>query len=161
VFPPTRVSGTSRWCGSACVRYLDSVHPVRRRFVGAFVHLLMLHLLLVGSGDACVLPAVARAAHSLSAADGTPAGDMTGMAMPSHSAPSDGRECDGSGGPPTGHEQPAPACQSMAPCAPAALAATPAAVERPTTLVEAGPLGVVVLVPPSRTSAPEPPPPRA
>lgn len=135
--------------------------PRVRRLVGAFVHLLMLHLLVVGSGDACVLPAVAGAARTASApAD---AGGMAGMAMPSQPAPDGERNCDVAGTAPAGHEQrqQAPACQSMAPCAPAALATASATVERPAAPVETGPLGIVVLAPASRTSAPEPPPPRA
>lgn len=55
----------------------------------------MLHLLLVGSGDACVLLAVAGTAHSASVA--ADAGGMTGMAMPRHTAPRLRWEGDGTG----------------------------------------------------------------
>ena len=122
----------------------------------------MLHLILVGSGDACVLPAVALAAHDASAA-AAPAGSrgMPGMAMPDRSGSSDEQECGAPRGTPAGHRLPASSCQSMAPCAPAANAATPTTVESPTVAVGAGPVGVASLAPDSRKSAPEPPPPRA
>ena len=138
------------------------------------MHLLLLHLLVVGSGDACVLPAVARAAHGFAAAAAastattdeasgmTRMTGMTRMAAPDRAGAIDGKECEHPEGAPAGHKvPPLPACQSMAPCAPAALAVAPATIARPSMLIDADPVGLVVLAPDSRTSAPEPPPPRA
>ena len=128
----------------------------------------MLHLLLVGSGDACVLSAVARAAHGPATSASTATDEMggmtgmAGMAVPDRARAIAGQECEHPGGAPAGHQAPPPpACQSMAPCAPAALAAAYATIDRPSVLIDAHPVGLIVLAPASRTSAPEPPPPRA
>lgn len=141
---------------------------------GLLVHLLLLHLIVVGSGDACVLPAVASAAHraastaqspaSRAAAvdqPGEPAGGMGDMNMGEAAGTSTGgAPC----GAPAGQRhapQPTPGCQSMAPCAPAALTSAPQTIERAATPVAMRVAGPLVLRPHSRVTAPEPPPPKA
>jgi len=143
-----------------------------RRATGVFVHLLVLHLILVGSGDACVLPAVTgavqravshteTAALGASPASGAAEHDMAGMRSGTDAGPAS-TPCDGSGEhAPAAPHSTAPGCQSMAPCASAALTAIAVDVERaPTRAAERG-VRLTVLAPTSRATAPEPPPPRA
>src|SRR5690349_9580294 len=105
----------------------------------------MLHLLLVGSGDACVLAAVATAAHPMAAAaNAADAGSMAGMPMPDRSTPGGNQDRDDAGTRSGDHSQPLAGCQSMAPCAPAALAAVATTVDRAAPL-DAAPVGVVAV----------------
>lgn len=140
-----------------------------RRAVALLVHLLMLQFLLLGSGDACVLPAVVRG-MSVASTHATPGDDgaMTGMRMTGlrdavHGGPTDPASC----GTPRDHSggsvPHAPAgCQTLAPCAAVALgAANPTAVERAPARATVGRTAFVVRQLASRPTAPEPPPPRA
>ena len=115
---------------------------------------LLLQLVLVGSGFACIMPKM-DATHAAATANAAP---MPGMDM-STNVPS---STDGpvSGDAPC-HLPWAPAsCQPMAPCGPAAVTAPALTLLLPeVTLSEVARL--VVLVPPSRSTAPELPPPRA
>lgn len=89
-------------------------HPVRRRIVNATLVVLLLHLVLVGSGYACGLTSHGRSA-----------GDMPGMQM--------GGMQSNTTAPGSVPEKEAPCrlpwapdgCQSMAACAPAAVKSVP------------------------------------
>jgi hypothetical protein len=121
------------------------------RPIGFLLAFVLLQLVLVESGYACVTPM----------GGATQRADMAGMSMPqsadrSSSAPREQPE----------HESPcrfpwAPnGCQTMAPCAPSALAVASAVV---TAIAPArnAPARLVMLAPPALNSAPELPPPRA
>jgi hypothetical protein len=108
----------------------------RRRWFATFAALFVLQLVFVESGYACAMPTMGTTA-------------MAGMTMPAH----------------PGHETPcrfpwAPdGCQSMAPCAPAALTTPSVTLAAGPQLVAAVP-ALVVRTPPSETPPPELPPPR-
>ena len=142
-----------------------------RRVTGFFVHLLMLHLILVGSGDACVLPAVVGAAqravlHTDTTPHGTPstgaaaAHDMAGVRVATSPGPASA-PCDETGGHAPAPHSTAPDCESMAPCASAALTAVAVDVDQVPTRVGDRGARLTVLPPASRATGPEPPPPRA
>ncbi|HKO16502.1 MAG TPA: hypothetical protein VJU87_09695 [Gemmatimonadaceae bacterium] len=130
-----------------------------RRLTALLVSVLLAHLTWVASGFACTMPAMQGAASVLVGSGHVTSASMAGMSMP------EGAERPSQGAPahrdapcrlpwtPTG-------CQSMAPCAAAAIASTAAlvpALHSAPGLAEVRP----VLMPPSETRAPELPPPRA
>ena len=120
-----------------------------RRIVALLVTLLFAHTMGVGSGFACVMPAMAD--PSAAAMAGM---DMSGMAeQQSGDAPSKERApCDFPWAP--------DGCELMAPCGPLAIASL-AQVPQPAAVVPALAGQRAVLMPPSMTRAPELPPPRA
>jgi hypothetical protein len=129
-----------------------------RRLSALLASFLFAHLLWAGSGFACAMP---KAEHAASAAMAgmSMSGDMAGMDMAGMTAQEEG------GNPAHHHTScetpPAPGdCQSMAPCAPLALASTEEPMRAPDGVPSVvAPLGV--LTPPSPVSPPEAPPPRA
>lgn len=133
-----------------------------RSFVATVLSgILAFQLALAGLGATCVMP---TSDGSMSTA-GLASGAMAGMAMPGANGPDASRSDRVPGsdrGPSTPCNQPGnPAsCQVMSPCAAAFIAAaaprTDAATVAPITI-----RSVRVLAPPSRTTAPELPPPRA
>lgn len=141
--------------------------PRLRRLTAVLVHVLMLHLLLVGGGDACVLPAVTAALHNAvaGAVAGTVAPGAVTMAGMQDGSVHEVGACDAPSSESPGERSrpgPAPVCQTLAPCAPAALPATVAPVrERATARVCVATTGHVERAPAARVTAPEPPPPRA
>lgn len=124
-------------------RYIGEMHRLRR-FTGALSALFILNLVFLGSGYACALP-----------------GAESGMANMGMLAP-------GHPGQPTPTNRQTPCqfpwapdgCQSMAPCAPAALASPIQTLSSAVQPVSAPPV-LAVLTPPSETSPPELPPPRS
>lgn len=113
---------------------------------------LFFQLILAGSGFACVMPAMSHAEKGMAQAGGA----MAGMEMPvsEQSAPnsSDETPC---------HLPWAPAgCQPMAPCAPAVMTSAMVTFDAPAPVVETVREQHAV-APPTRTIAPELPPPRA
>ena len=128
-------------------------HSVRR-FAALFSGVLLLQLVLVGSGFACALP-VDMAANATDVSSTMPGMDMGGPAQapsPSKAPSSDPSPC----------RLPwVPAgCQSMAPCAPTVIASSAISVSLP-HLTTASVVRLIVLTPPSRAIPPELPPPRA
>ena len=128
-----------------------------RRLTALLTCIWMIHLVLVGSGFTCVMPAM-DAMHGMTMGDvaqsapGSERATMQDALDPTEpSAPTE-RPCDLPWAP--------DGCQSMVPCAPAALAAAPDVVPTPRA-VHAGVTGSVVLAPPSLLIPPELPPPRA
>ena len=123
-------------------RYLPHM-PRRRPWSPTLAALFLLQLVFVGSGYVCAMP------HA-----GDTGGQMAGMAMHTdHHAPPDKQA-------PCRFPWAPDGCQSMAPCAPAALTSPTQVLSpapQPVTIVPA----LTVLTPPSQTSPPELPPPRA
>lgn len=135
------------------------MHRPFRRVAALVSSLLLLQSVLIGSGFACALPMPMGQPTPAGAELSTAMSDMTGMDMsgsqqqPSSKAPgSDGSPC----------RLPwAPAgCQSMAPCAPVAIAET-AEVASPLVRGAYSIAALDVLTPPSRSTPPELPPPKA
>ena len=132
--------------------------PHARRITALVVNLLLVHVMWVGSGFACSMPAMD---HGSSAMPGMAAMDTSGTAManmdmsaanePSSDAP-DHEPCKLPWAP--------DGCRSMTPCAPLAMASLPQALQSSddTPLAIASQLA---LTPPSQVRAPELPPPRA
>ena len=128
-----------------------------RRASALLASYLMLHLVLVGSGFACVMPTMdAMHGMAMTGPGQTMAGmDMTSMpAAPGAPVPSTPAEvpCDFPWAP--------DGCQSTTPCAPAALATTALVVPVPQA-AHGDVARLVVLTPPSILTPPELPPPRA
>ena len=112
---------------------------------------LFLQLMLAGSGFACVMP-------TMSHADGGPAqvaAVMAGMKMPAstQSAPNPSGEA------PCRLPWSPAGCQPMAPCSPAVMTAAMVTFDSPASVVESV-TGRAAIAPPTRTVAPELPPPR-
>lgn len=155
--------------------------PRLRRLTAVLVHVLMLHLLLVGGGDACVLPAVTAALRGVIAPGAAPpvavasradrdAHAAGGATAPTTMAGMQGRmhddgPCDALPNDSSGERSrpgPASVCQTLAPCAPAALPATVALVPtRAAARVRVAVTAHVERAPAARVTPPEPPPPRA
>jgi hypothetical protein len=130
----------------------------RRLILALLTSLLFAQLLWAGSGFACGMPGAEHSAGVLMAGMDM-SGDMAGMDMSGMATPEEG-------GVPAHHhtscDTPAMPddCQSMAPCAPLALASAPESSSVPQrTPSFVTPL--VVLTPPSLAFPPESPPPRA
>jgi hypothetical protein len=129
------------------------VHMMRRpsRLAGLLATLFLATLVLVTSGFACIAPANARAMDAM----GMVSGQTNSQATAETPAPvQDTRSA------PCKFPWAPDGCQSMVPCAPAAVAASP------TSLGDRSPAPDrvspdIALVPSSITSAPELPPPRA
>jgi hypothetical protein len=129
-----------------------------RRISALLTSLLFAQLLWAGSGFACGMPGAAHAAGAAMAGMDM-SGDMAGMDMSGMTAPEQGdlpahhhTSCDTPAAPDD--------CQSMAPCAQAALASS-ADVSRTPDGLPTAVRPVSVLTPPSLVSPPESPPPRA
>jgi hypothetical protein len=123
-----------------------------RRLPALAALVLMLQLILLGSGLACAIPGMGD--HTANA--GMAQMDMdSGSSMPS--APQHAPDHDGS---PCSLPWAPAGCHSMAPCAPAAVASQTVAL-LPAPLVEHEMARLVILAPPSRSIPPELPPPRA
>ena len=128
-----------------------------RQATGLLASVFMLHLVLVGSGFACIMPAMDA---------------MHGMAMSGSHQPMGGADIAAKPGVPESDESSAPAdtacdfpwapdgCQSMAPCAPTALTVTRSVVPTPLAMHQ-DVAWLAVLAPPSLRTPPELPPPRA
>lgn len=130
-----------------------------RRVTALLVTFLLIHLTWVGSGFACVMPAMAHTPAVTAVQHAPPSADMAGMHM-------DGASVETSPSTPAHHDLPcrfpwAPdGCQSIAPCAPLAVASAVADTRVPHETPSAV-APQLVLTPPSRTTPPELPPPRA
>lgn len=128
--------------------------PRSRRALALLLSILLLHVTWVGSGYACVMPEM----ESQGAMDMTGM-DMSGMDMA-------GMAGGGAGDAPS-HDHAAcelpwsaADCQSLAPCAPVAIASPAQSLAMPE--VDHAPVASqVALAPPSQVRAPELPPPRA
>ncbi len=140
----------------------------RRRITALVMSLLLAHLAWVGSGFACDMTTMAHSGSDAIAAmdmsDDMAGMDMTGMDMA-------GMDMSGTTKPLSGSESEhhhAPCdfpwapegCQSMAPCAPIALAAVTELFARPDAK-QSSVAALGVLTPPSIKRPPELPPPRA
>lgn len=131
-----------------------------RRVAALISSLLLLQLVLVGSGFACAMPMpMGQQSPPAANAASTAVSDMVGMDM-------SGSQREASSKAPASDRSPcrfpwAPAgCQSMAPCAPVAMAQAAEVASLPVTgayVVAA----LDVLTPPSRSTPPELPPPKA
>ncbi|HWZ60908.1 MAG TPA: hypothetical protein VNW46_18125 [Gemmatimonadaceae bacterium] len=110
----------------------------RRRWFATLATLFLLQLVFVESGYACAMPATGSSAMA----------SMPGMTMPAHESKG-----------PCRFPWAPDGCQSMAPCAPAALAVPGHALAVAPQLVAAVPV-LIVRTPPSETAPPELPPPR-
>jgi hypothetical protein len=144
--------------------YLNSSHTLwyahqgmrrfRRRLAALVSGALLLQLVLVGSGFACIMPAMG----GTSAAATADVASMPGMDMST--------DLQGSTQQPASNQAPChppwvPAsCQPMAPCAPAAVTSPALVLSLPRADVN-DVVALVVLAPASRSTAPELPPPRA
>ena len=133
-----------------------------RRITALFVSLLLANLVGVGSGFACVMPAMGHSSTASGGAASATGAAMAGMDMPG--MVDLGGAADKSA--PAHQDIPckfpwAPeGCQSMAPCAPVAIAshesALDVAIGAPAHVAE-----LTVLTPPSEVRTPDLPPPRA
>jgi hypothetical protein len=114
----------------------------RRRWFATLAALFLLQLVFVESGYACAMPTMGT----------TPMAGMTMPAHPGHEIPTDGHK-------PCRFPWAPDGCQSMAPCAPAALATASVTLAAAPQLVAVVP-ALIVRTPPSETPPPELPPPR-
>ncbi|MGQ0712331.1 MAG: hypothetical protein ACT4PJ_01230 [Gemmatimonadaceae bacterium] len=126
-----------------------------RRLAALLVSLAFAQILWAGSGFACAMPPAMGAGQfpSASMAGMDMSGDMSGMEMPDEQEPSHHHApCELPSAPDD--------CQSMAPCAPLALASV---AESPQALglVPSSVMALAELMPPSTIAPPESPPPRA
>jgi hypothetical protein len=119
--------------------------PRRRRWFATLATLFLLQLVFVESGYACAMPTMGATAMA----------SMVGMPMPAHTARQAPTDSKG----PCRFPWAPDGCQSMAPCAPAALAVAAQVLTAAPQLVAAVP-ALIVRTPPSETSPPELPPPR-
>jgi hypothetical protein len=113
-----------------------------------------LQLVLARDGTTCVMPGAEHDGMAMAMA-GQPAVDMSAMDMPADVSPDGARQessCD--------HESAATACLVMAPCAGGFLAIAAPIDDDAGALPERIVLATIVM-PPSRTTPPELPPPRA
>lgn len=139
-----------------------------RRGFAVFVHLLLFQFLLLGSGDACVLPAVVGGVRAASTpavpggADAMAGMEMAGARGVAHGGMRRSTACEAPRDHSGGSVPHAPAgCQTFAVCAAVAIgAANPDAVECAFTRAVVGRTAFVTRRLASRTAAPEPPPPR-
>jgi hypothetical protein len=132
-----------------------------RRVTALVTTLLLAHLVWVGSGFACVVPATGHSAVAVMAgmdmSGDMPTADMVGMDMSATQHPG------GESGPdhaPCTFPWAPDGCQSMAPCAPTALSSHAEAL-RVLHAVPSPVASLDVRTPPSVKSPPELPPPRA
>jgi hypothetical protein len=125
-------------------------HPRRLRATAALV--LMLQLILLGSGLACAMPGMRDHATSVGMAQMDMGSGTSTSTAPQQSPTQGGTPCSFPWAP--------AGCHSMAPCAPVAVATQTVALV-PAPPVEHEMAGLVVLAPPSRSTPPELPPPRA
>lgn len=130
--------------------------PHARRITALVVNLLLGHVMWVGSGFACSMPAMD---HGSTATPGMAAMEMSGNAMAgmdmSGEHPSDAPDHE-----PCKLPWAPDGCRSMTPCAPLAMASLPQALQ----MADDTPLAIAsqrALTPPSQVRAPELPPPRA
>jgi hypothetical protein len=167
---PTRAEGcTQRAAGPAfdrprCSRnrisYVPSIMRRSRSVIALLTNVLLIHVMWIGTGSACVMPDMMDSHHAPMTGMSMPGMDMGGMNMSDMGAATDAPA-------PSDHDQTpcrfpwAPdGCQSMTPCAPLAIGATQQVLRE----VSEPPVHVAalrVLMPPSSGHAPEPPPPRA
>jgi hypothetical protein len=131
-----------------------------RRPIALLSALLVAHVVLLGGGVGCATPmsrtslGYGASPRVISAADRGSA-EMPGMpGMPMRSVP-------GRPDAPCNLPWAPAACQGMVPCGPAALATPPAPTVAAVAPVPEPAITLVVLAPPSRSTTPEPPPPRA
>lgn len=125
-------------------------HSLRSRAICSSLVLALLNLVLVSSGFPCTLPM-----HGMTAGEamaGMPMGDEAGASVLPNTAPPANTPCRFPWAP--------GGCQSMAPCAPAAVQSGVVMHSMPAIRAERA-LHVDVATPESLTRAPEPPPPRA
>jgi hypothetical protein len=116
-----------------------------RHWFATFAALFLLQLVFVESGYACAMPTMGATAMA-------PMAQMTMPAHPGHQTPTDGNK-------PCRFPWAPDGCQSMAPCAPAALTTASVTLAAAPQLVAVVP-ALIVRTPPSETSPPELPPPR-
>lgn len=134
-----------------------------RSVIALLTNLLLIHVMWIGTGSACVMPDVVDSHHAMAGMN-MPAADMAGMDMSGMDMSDMGAPTDA---PSSEHDQTpcrfpwAPeGCQNMTPCAPLAIGSAQQILRE----VGEPPVHVAtlrVLMPPSRGHAPEPPPPRA
>ena len=123
---------------------------LRRGAIGSTLVVILLHLAVVSSGYACTLPM--QAPNDAGVMAGMPMdADAAMLASPSVPAP-EKTPCQFPWAP--------DGCQSMAPCAPAAIQSAAIGYAVPVSRAAAAPINTVA-TPESLTRAPEPPPPRA
>ena len=129
-----------------------------RRVIAICLSVLLANVVWVGSGFACVMPAMMSSSAS-AAAVSDDAGDMAGMVMPNAATPprhTSQQEHDA----PCRYPWAPDGCQSMVPCAPASLASHIVLLSAPNG-PQPRPARLVVLTPPSVIRTPHRPRPRA
>ncbi len=128
-----------------------------RRATGLLASAFMLHLVLVGSGFACVMPAMDQMHGMAMSGSDQP---MNGADIAATPAMHDSDESSTPAGTPCDFPWAPDGCRSMAPCAPTALTVTCLVVPSPLAMHE-DVAARAVLAPPSLHTPPELPPPRA
>lgn len=133
---------------------------LRSRSAVAFLtNLLLVHVMWIGTGSACVMPSMVESHGSMAGMNMSTGAEMPGMDLTTSAGADAAQTPDQQHAPcrfpwaPTG-------CESMTPCAPVAIGSTQQ-VLRETIEPGADVATLRVLMPPSRGHAPEPPPPRA
>ena len=131
-----------------------------RSLLALLANVLLVHVMWIGTGSACVMPDMANSHHGAMAGMNMPGMDMAGMDMSGMASSTDASNSPEPEQSPCRFPWAPDGCQNMTPCAPLAIGATQEilrdASEPPVHVAT-----LRVLMPPSRGHAPEPPPPRA